>query len=74
LTTGEQLNLNLAYIPPSSLQTNTAALCNLLRNLDNNSILIGDINMPGIDWTAGRADAKGRELLVGDGGGATANG
>ncbi len=74
MTTGEQLNLVLVYIPPSSPQTNTAALCNLLRNLDNNSILIGDINMPGIDWTAGRADTKGRELLVGDGRGATAKG
>jgi hypothetical protein len=62
-TSGEQLNLILAYRPPSSPQTNTEALCKLLRNLDNNSILIGDINMPGIDWAAGRADGRGRELL-----------
>jgi hypothetical protein len=62
-TTGEQLNLILTYRPPSSPQTNSVALCEILRKMDDNTILIGDINMPGIDWTKERADAKGRELL-----------
>jgi hypothetical protein len=62
-TSGEQLNLILAYRPPSAPQTNTTALCDLLRNMNNNSILIGDINMPNIDWVEEKTDAKGRELL-----------
>jgi hypothetical protein len=48
-TTGEQLNLILTYRPPSSPQTNSVALCEILRKMDDNTILIGDINMPGID-------------------------
>jgi hypothetical protein len=31
--------------------------------MNNNSILIGDINMPNIDWVEEKTDAKGRELL-----------
>jgi hypothetical protein len=62
-TSGEQLNLILAYRPPSAPQKNTTALCDILRNLNNNSILIGDINMPNIDWVEEKIDAKGRELL-----------
>jgi hypothetical protein len=62
-TPGEQLNLILAYRPPSSPYMNTAALCDLLKKLNNNCILIGDINMPGINWVEERADARGRELL-----------
>jgi hypothetical protein len=35
----------------------------MLRLADRNTLIIGDINMPGIDWKNGRADAKGRDLL-----------
>jgi hypothetical protein len=34
-----------------------------LRSFDKNSILIGDINLPSIDWEEEKTDAKGRELL-----------
>jgi hypothetical protein len=47
-TTGRKLNIILAYRPPSSDQTNTAELCEILRNLEADSILVGDINLPGI--------------------------
>jgi hypothetical protein len=62
-TKSEKLNIILAYRPPSSGATNTAELCEILRRLKDNSILIGDINMPGIDWLERRSDTKGKELL-----------
>ena len=61
LMTGEQLNLILTYRSPSSGQNNTAELCEILRKMDNNTILIGDINMSGIDWEEEQTDSKGRE-------------
>jgi hypothetical protein len=62
-TKSEKLNIILAFRPPSLSATNTAELCEILRRLKDNSILIGDINMPGIDWLEGRSDTKGKELL-----------
>jgi hypothetical protein len=57
------LNIVLVYQPPSAGQENTEQLCEILRQLEVNTILIGDINMPGIDWINNRSDTKGRELL-----------
>jgi hypothetical protein len=62
-TRSTPLNFVLAYRPPSSRQENTVELCNLLRKLDSNTLVIGDINLPDIDWKEGRAGAKGRQLL-----------
>ncbi len=31
--------------------------------IDSNTVVIGDINMPDIDWEVGRSEAKGRTLL-----------
>jgi hypothetical protein len=53
----------LAYRPLSSGLTNTAALCEILRTMDTNNVMIGDINMPGIQWEMELLDAKGRDLL-----------
>jgi hypothetical protein len=54
----------LIYRPPSSVQDNTAELCEILRCIDKNTVIIGDFNMPGIDWTAEQSrDTRGRELL-----------
>jgi hypothetical protein len=57
------LEIILAYRPPSSGTENGENLCNLLRTCGNNTILIGDINMPGVDWSRGTADSRGRDLL-----------
>ena len=57
------INLVLVYRPPSSGKENIQKLCQMLRNLPRNSIVIGDINLPHIDWSGGgAADAQGREL------------
>jgi len=63
-TKSENLSVILIYRPPSSGQDNTAELCEILRGIDKNTVIIGDFNMPGIDWTAEQSrDARGRELL-----------
>jgi hypothetical protein len=63
LTKNEPVNIVLAYRPPNSSKENTEELCKLLRELPRNSILIGDINLPDIDWNAGRAGPRGSALL-----------
>jgi len=63
VTNREKLNVILTYRPPSSGPANTASLCEILRSLDSNTVLIGDINLPGVNWTENQADSKGRELL-----------
>ena len=62
-TEGEPLSIVLTYRPPSAGPTNTARLCEILRTFKQNTILVGDINLPNIDWDEERSDAKGRELL-----------
>ncbi len=64
ITKDTLLNFVLAYWPPSSWQENTEELCNLLRRLDNNTIVKWDIHMPNIDCSAGRTGARGRTLLM----------
>ena len=62
-TTNYPLNIILTYRPPTSNTDNLVQMCEILRRMDSNSILIGDINLPNIDWSSGRADTKGRRLL-----------
>ena len=63
ISTENPLNIVLVYRPPSSGKENVQKLCQMLRNLPKNSIVIGDINLPRIDWSGGgAADAQGREL------------
>ena len=51
----------LVYRPPTS--TDMAGLINLIQNVTPNSILIGDFNIPGIDWHTGRAAGRAGEFL-----------
>ena len=51
ITDREPVNIVLVYRPPSSDKKNTEELCNLTRSLPRNTILIGDINFPKIDWS-----------------------
>ena len=61
-TKNNSLNIVLAYRPPSSNMENTVKLCELIRGLPSNSAIIGDINMPGINWKTLASDGKGRIL------------
>ena len=49
ITTENPLNIVLIYRPPSSGKENVQKLCQILKNLPKNSIVIGDINLPHID-------------------------
>ncbi len=62
-TKRDSLNFVLAYRPPSSGTENTNKLCELMRELPMNSVIIGDINMPGINWETMTSDNKGRALV-----------
>jgi hypothetical protein len=62
-TRRDSLNIILACRPPSCVRENDDKLIEIIRLADENTLLIGDINMPDIDWATGRTDAKGRDLL-----------
>lgn len=62
-TSSQILHVILIYRPPSSNAENMDKLCEILAGLDRNTIVIGDFNLPGIDWTRGTSDKKGRKLL-----------
>ena len=63
LTTGEPVNIVLTYRPPNSNRENFNKLLDILSKLPRDTVLIGDINIPHVDWTSGRGDARGRELF-----------
>ncbi len=62
-TTSCQLRIILVYRPPGADQDNTNKLCDILRMMEGNTIVIGDFNLPGIDWERGLATGGGRKLL-----------
>jgi len=53
--------LYLVYRPPSS--TDMKGMVEIIKNVGPNSILIGDFNLPGIDWQAGTSDRKSKDFL-----------
>ena len=63
ISAGDPINVLLIYRLPSSGNENLQNLCELLKNLPKNTIIIGDINLPHIDWSSGGSDALGRELF-----------
>ena len=64
LTRREPLTVILAYRPPSTKIENTSRLYDLLRKIPKNTLLIGDINIPQVDWEEMRATGpRGQELL-----------
>ena len=63
MTETEKLNLVFIYRPPSSDLQNLEELCKIVKNSDKNTIIIGDFNLPSINWRNGTADQKGRRLL-----------
>ena len=50
LTTSDKLNFVLIYRPPSMGAENTDLLCDLLENTRPNTFVIGDFNLPGVNW------------------------
>lgn len=63
LTNDSPLNIILLYRPPSSGADNMKELCSLLRQLNNNTLVIGDFNMPGVNWEELMGERKLDEFL-----------
>jgi hypothetical protein len=63
-TKSTKLNIVLIYRPPSSGLENLTELSEILRGADENTVFIGDFNLPGIDWEREQAkDARARTFL-----------
>ena len=60
---GGKTNIIVVYRSPNSDQPNTEKLCNILKKAHQNSIIIGDVNLPGIDWEEETAYPRGRGVL-----------
>ena len=57
------LTVTLVYRPPLADQTNINELCKLFENCDENSIFIGDINFPAINWSDLTSDRSSEAFL-----------
>ena len=62
-TKGEPLTIILVYRPPGAGYENTRNLCNILKNLERNTIIVGDFNFPDINWSEMKSGARGRLVL-----------
>ena len=63
LTKRDTLSFILIYRPPSTGTDNYDKLCRLVEEVGEKSFIIGDFNMPGIDWEETEATGRGRQLL-----------
>ena len=54
------LGIYIIYRSPNSSSSNDASLCDLVKEIQGSTVIIGDFNYPGIRWTAGTSDAKSR--------------
>jgi hypothetical protein len=55
--------LYVIYRPPNSSQPNMDRLADLISSAGKNTIMIGDFNLPGVDWEAGTARAGERKVV-----------
>ena len=56
-------SITLFYRLPNSLVENNEDFLELLDNMSNNTLIVSDLNMPGIDWLANISDNKGQNIL-----------
>ena len=59
----KEIMLSVVYRSPNSTRANDVALCNWIRSTQNQTIIFGDLNFPGVDWESGTSDARGRPFL-----------
>jgi hypothetical protein len=53
----------LLYRPPNSGAENIVQLCEMLRHLDRNTVVLGDFNLPEINWLREESGPRGRPVL-----------
>jgi hypothetical protein len=57
------VNFVILYRPPNSGHENVSELCKILRDLKKETIVVGDFNLPEINWEAEQSGARGRPVL-----------
>ena len=62
-TRGEPLTIVLVYRPPKAGYKNTENLCNILKNLEKHTIIVGDFNLPDINWIEMTSATRGRPIM-----------
>jgi len=63
LTLSDVITIYLVYRPPSSGAENSSKLTDMLGTVENNAIIIGDFNYPGINWGLKSSTSNSREFL-----------
>ena len=61
---GETYYYYLIYRPPPSGQENLDLLCELVKSAEKNSIMIGDFNLPNIDWSCGESTNREAKFIT----------
>ncbi len=61
----QEINFALIYRSPNAHRAETANIVNLLSCLPSNTIVIGDLNYPSIDWVGKTAHNLGKTFLDG---------
>ena len=66
---GGELKCVLVYRPPrlpfsKDDKDNTASLCAMLENLPGEVLVVGDFNLPGIDWESLYSDSPGERVVL----------
>ena len=61
-TRGQNIRLSVVYRSPNSNGENDQKLCRWICELRGDNLIVGDFNYPGINWSAGSADARGRQF------------
>ena len=59
----DDLSVTLVYRPPSAPADSISVLAEYIQTAEKNSLLIGDFNLPDIDWRGGTAKGRSREFL-----------
>ena len=62
-TKGEPLTIILIYRPPGAGNANTDNLCSIIKNLEKQTIIVGDFNLPDINWQNMTSSTRGRAVL-----------
>jgi Endonuclease-reverse transcriptase len=64
IMTSPPLDIILIYRPPNSGIQNMEGLCELIDSADKNTILVGDFNLPEINWKDETSGPRGRKVLM----------